>query len=132
MLNATCQSHPIKMGCCSTNEKSLIVTTINPIWRSCPVHPSTQFFYIFVALKARKTSSLHTIFILKNSSKPSISSSLFSIKYIFPFIRIRYFILFPINTHIDCLNNSKSSVTYIFKATKQGAFESVFVHFLLD
>ena len=42
MLNATFQSHPIKMGCCSTNEKSLIVTTINPIWRSCPVHPGTK------------------------------------------------------------------------------------------
>ena len=60
MLNATFQSHPIKMGCCSTNEKSLIVTTINPIWRSRPVHPGTKHLQ-FVALKARKTSSLHTI-----------------------------------------------------------------------
>ena len=42
MLNATSQSHPIKMGCCNTNEKSLIVTTVNPIWRSCPVHPGTK------------------------------------------------------------------------------------------
>ena len=41
MLNATFQSHSIKMGCCSTNEKSLIVATINPIpCRPC-VHPST-------------------------------------------------------------------------------------------
>ena len=60
MLNATVQSHPIKMGCCNTNEKSLIVTTINPIWRSCPVHPGTKNV-TFVALKPRKTSSLHTI-----------------------------------------------------------------------
>ena len=52
------------MGCCSMNEKSLIVTTINPIWRSHPVHPGTKIL-TFVALKARKTSSLHTIFILK-------------------------------------------------------------------
>ena len=31
-----------------------------------------------------------------------------------------------INTHIDCLNNSKCSVRDILLATKQGAFESVF------
>ena len=69
MLNATFQSHPIKVGCCNTNEKSLIVTTINPIWRSRPVHPGTKKL-TFVALKARKTSSLHTIFIFKKN-KPS-------------------------------------------------------------
>ena len=52
------------MGCCSTNEKSLIVTTITPIWRSRPVHPGTKKL-TFVALKARKTSSLHTIILEK-------------------------------------------------------------------
>ena len=31
-----------------------------------------------------------------------------------------------INTHIDCLSNSKCSVGDILLATKQGAFESVF------
>ena len=31
-----------------------------------------------------------------------------------------------INTHIDCLNNSKCSVRDILLATKQVAFESVF------
>ena len=51
--------------------------------------------------------------------------------YIFPFIRIRYFILFAINTHIDCLTNSKCSVRYIFKATKQGALKVTLHHFLL-
>ena len=30
------------------------------------------------------------------------------------------------NTHIDCINNSKCSVRDILLATKQGAFESVF------
>ena len=39
---------------------SLIATTINPIWCSRPVHPGTEHLQ-FVALKARKTSSLHTI-----------------------------------------------------------------------
>ena len=70
MLNATFQSHPIKMGCCNTNEKSLIVKTINPIWHSRPVHHGTKIQ--FVALKASKTSSLHTI-ILENKHKPNIS-----------------------------------------------------------
>ena len=48
------------MGYCNTNSKCLIVTTINPIWPSRPVHPGTKIKQ-FVALKARKTSSLHTI-----------------------------------------------------------------------
>ena len=34
LLNATIQSHPIKDGCYKSNEKCLIVATIN---RSCPV-----------------------------------------------------------------------------------------------
>ena len=34
------------MGCCNTITKSLIVTTINPIWRSRPVHPGTKNFTI--------------------------------------------------------------------------------------
>ena len=53
MLNATFQSHPINMGCCSTNEKSLIVTTINPIWHSRPVHPGTKQFNI-CSLKSKE------------------------------------------------------------------------------
>ena len=56
------------MGCCSTNEKSLIVTTINPIWHSRPVHPGTKKLQ-FVALKSRKTSSLYTIFILEKQTQ---------------------------------------------------------------
>ena len=54
MLNATLQSHPIKMGCCNTISQCLIVPTTNPIWRSHPVHPGTKTL-TFVALKARKT-----------------------------------------------------------------------------
>ena len=44
------------MGCCSMNEKSVIVTTINHIWCSHPVHPGTKIL-TFVALKARKTQT---------------------------------------------------------------------------
>ena len=43
LLNATIQSHPIKMDCCNANEKCLIVTTINPIWHSHPVHHGMKF-----------------------------------------------------------------------------------------
>ena len=53
MLNATFQSHPIKMGCCNTITKSLIVTTINPIWRSRPVHTGTKTFNI-CSLKSKE------------------------------------------------------------------------------
>ena len=38
---------------------------------------------------------------------------------------IKYIKTITINTHIDCLNNSKCSVRDILLATKQGAFESV-------
>ena len=60
------------MGCCSMNEKSLIVITINPIWRSRPVHLGTKILQ-FVALKARKTSSLHTIILKKTQTKHLIA-----------------------------------------------------------
>ena len=42
LLNATIQSHPIKMDCSNLTEKCLIATTINPICRSCPVHHGTK------------------------------------------------------------------------------------------
>ena len=56
------------MGCCSMNEKSLIVITINPIGCNRPVHPGTPTIFLqFVALKARKTSSFHTIILEKQT-----------------------------------------------------------------
>ena len=64
------------MGCCSMNEKSLIVITINPIWRSHPVHPGTNFLQ-FVALKARKTSSLHTIILEKQTQTKHLIALIF-------------------------------------------------------
>ena len=67
MLNATFQSHPIKMSCCNTNEKSLIVTTINPIWRSRPVHPGTKLFNI-CSLKSKKNIIFPHNFILKQNT----------------------------------------------------------------
>ena len=52
-LIVTFQSHPTQMGCCNTITKSLIVTTINLICRSCPVHPGTKFFNI-CSLKSKE------------------------------------------------------------------------------
>ena len=41
------------MGCCNTITQCLIVTTINPICRSRPVHPGTKFFNI-CSLKSKE------------------------------------------------------------------------------
>ena len=42
------------MGCCNANKKSLIGTTINPIWHSHPVHHGTKF-YVLIILKCKET-----------------------------------------------------------------------------
>ena len=62
--------------CCNTNCQCLIVTTINPIWCSRPVHPGT-FFLQFVALKARKTSSLHTVILEKQTQTKHLIALIF-------------------------------------------------------
>ena len=53
LLIVTFQSHPTQMGCCNTITKSLIVTTINPICHSRPVHPGTKFLTI-CSLKSKE------------------------------------------------------------------------------
>ena len=55
------------MGCCSTNEKCLIVTTINPICRSCPVHPGTKIGNI-CSLKSKENIIFAHNFILKQNT----------------------------------------------------------------
>ena len=54
------------MGCCNTNEKSLIVTTINPIWRSRPVHPGTKIFNI-CSLKSKENIIFAHIFYFRKT-----------------------------------------------------------------
>ena len=66
MLNETFQSHPIKMGCCNTNKNSLIVTTINPIWCSRPVHPGTKTLTIG-SLKSKENIIFAHNFILEQN-----------------------------------------------------------------
>ena len=67
MLNATFQSHPIKMGCWNTICQCLIVTTINPIWDSRPVHPGTKQFTI-CSLKSKENIIFAHNFILKQNT----------------------------------------------------------------
>ena len=123
MLNATFQSHPIKIGCCNTITKSLIVATINPIWHSRPVNLGTKIFNICSLKSKENIIFAHYIYFRKTQTNQATSCLDFQSSLFSPFIRIIYFILFAINTHIDCLNNSKCSVRYIFKATKQGALK---------
>ena len=83
MLHATFQSHPIKMGCYNTNKNSLIVTTINPIWCSHPVHSGTKTFTIF-SLKSKENIIFAHNFILKQNTNQAtcyldFQSSIFSL-----------------------------------------------------
>ena len=55
------------MGCCNTNEKSLIVTTINSIWCSRPVHPGTKIVNI-CSLKSKENIIFAHNFILKQNT----------------------------------------------------------------
>ena len=83
LLNATFQSHPIKIGCCNRNNQCLTVPTINPIWHSCPVHHGTNF-QVLISLKSKENnrnmskskgwtlqSSLLTLWMDENSNQQS-------------------------------------------------------------
>ena len=67
LLNATFQSHQIKMGCCNTNQKCLIPTTINPIWRSHPVHHGKKF-QVLISLKSKEIIILAQNFIIEQNT----------------------------------------------------------------
>ena len=59
------------MGCCSMNEKSLIVITINPIWHSRPVHPSTKQFTIYSLRGKENIIFAHNYFRKTNTNQAS-------------------------------------------------------------
>ena len=71
------------MGCCSTNENSLIVTTINPIWRSRPVHPGTKQFNICGLKSKENIIFAHNSIIKQNTNQATccldFQSSIFSL-----------------------------------------------------
>ena len=126
MLNATFQSHPIKMDCCNTITKCFIVTTINPIWHSRPVLPGAKNITICIFESKENIIFAHNFILKQNTNQASHCFDFHFHK------RIRYIKPISINTHIDCLNISKCSVWYIFKATKQGALKVTLHHFLSD
>ena len=84
MLHATFQSHPIKMGCCNTNEKSMIVTTINPIWRSRPVHPGTKQITICSLKSKENIIFAHNYILEKHKQTKQLVVLIFNQVY-FPF-----------------------------------------------
>ena len=55
------------MGCCNTITKCLIVTTINPIWHSHPVHSGTKNLTI-CSLKNKENIIFAHNFILKQNT----------------------------------------------------------------
>ena len=57
------------MGCCNTITKSLIVTTINPICRSRPVHPGTKFFTICSLKRKENIIFAHNYFKTQNTNQ---------------------------------------------------------------
>ena len=59
------------MVCGSTNEKSLIVTTINPIWRSHPVHPGTNSITICSLKSKENIMFAHNYFRQTNTNQAS-------------------------------------------------------------
>ena len=60
-----------KMDCCNTNKKSLIVTTINPIWHSHPVHHSTKF-QVLISLKSKENIIFaHNFILIQNTNQAS-------------------------------------------------------------
>ena len=55
------------MGCCNTNTKCLIVTTINLTWHSCPLHHGTKI-YVLISLKSMEIIIFAHNFILKQNT----------------------------------------------------------------
>ena len=55
------------MGCCNTKSQYLIVTTINPIWRSHPVHHGTKHLTIS-SLKSKENIIFAHNFMLKQNT----------------------------------------------------------------
>ena len=68
------------MGCCNTNEKS---STINPIWRSRPVHPGTKSINICSLITKENIIFAHNFILKQNTNHATccldFQSSIFSL-----------------------------------------------------
>ena len=59
----------MKMGCFNTNNKCLIVTTINPIWCSCPVHHGTKLQVLIILKRKEIIIFAHKFIIIQNTNQ---------------------------------------------------------------
>ena len=59
------------MGCCNTNKKSLIVTTINHISRSYPVHHDTKFKVLISLTNEENIIIAHNFILEQNTNQTS-------------------------------------------------------------
>ena len=59
------------MGCCNTNKNGLIVTTINPIWCSRPVHPGRKQFTICSLKSKENIIFAHNLIFKENTNQES-------------------------------------------------------------
>ena len=57
------------MGCCNTNSQCLIVTTINPIWCSRPVHPGTKKLTICSLKSKENIIFAHNFILIQNTNQ---------------------------------------------------------------
>ena len=71
LLIVTFQSHPTQMGCCNTITQCWIVTTINPIWCSRPVHPGAKTFTICSLKSKENIIFAHKYFKKQNTNQDS-------------------------------------------------------------
>ena len=88
------------MGCCNTIPQSLIVTTINPIWRSRPVHPGTKSFNICSLKSKENIIFAHNYFKKQNTNQAS---------HCFDFILCIFFL----SLGLDTSKHSQSILTLI-------------------
>ena len=59
------------MGCCNTKSKCLIITTINPICHSHPVHPGTKTLTICCLKSKENTIFAHNFILKQNTNQAS-------------------------------------------------------------
>ena len=119
------------MGCCNTITQCLIVTTINPICRSRPVHPGTNFFTIGSLKSKENIIFAHNYFKKQNTNQASHCIDF-------------YLCIFSLSLGLDTSKQSQSILTLIVKTIVSVVLETFswqpnkeplkvsLVHFLLD
>ena len=99
------------MGCCNTITNRLIVTTINPIWRSRLVHPGTKSFTICSLKSKENIIFAHKYFRKQNTNQAS---------HCFDF----YLCIFSLSLGLDTSKQSQSILTLIVQTTASVVLET--------